>query len=138
MLRIIFEIQRNCAINQKDGIESLGIFKILKRIRDELACPTLNPFIEYKARAIAICNSLVIKISKDLIKDNEKNLIKQINMAMIPSKDTTEEKGENLEPTKKRVKLRRWKQQQGDGLVLDDGSMLRSEEDEFIEDEADE
>ena len=109
MLRIIFEIQRNCAINQKDGIESLGIFKILKRIRDELASPTLNPFIEYKARAIAICNSLVIKISKDLIKDNEKNLIKQISMAMIPIKDPTEEKGENLEPTKKRVKLRRWK-----------------------------
>lgn len=59
-------------------------------------------------------------------------------MAMIPCKETTEVKDENLEPTKKRVKLRRWKQQQGDGMVLDDGSMLRSEEDEFIEDEADE
>ena len=46
MLRIIFEIQRNCAINGKDGIENLGIFKILKRIRDELTSPTLNPFIE--------------------------------------------------------------------------------------------
>ena len=109
MLRIIFETQRNCAINLKDGIESLGIFKILKRIRDELTSPTLNPFIEYKARAIAICNSLVIKISKDLIKDNEKNLIKQINMAMIPNKDMVEEKGDDVEPTKKRVKLRRWK-----------------------------
>jgi hypothetical protein len=63
----------------------------------------------------------VIRISKDLIKDNEKNLIKQINMAMLPNADTAEEKG--VEPTKKRINERRWKNK---SEALDDGSMLRS------------
>lgn len=110
MLRIIFEIQRTSAQKEpKEPLESLGIFKILKRIRDELTSATLNPFIEYKARAIAICNSLVIKISKDLIKDNEKNLIKQVNMALVPRVEEKDE-GMDLEVIKKRGKLSRWKQ----------------------------